>query len=463
MLTKTAYISDSTIGRHSLVFFPLRERDKPCRAIEWCNRPRRINGVCDNQQVMRVVNPQNSVDKALRLQRRVMMSNTYVVLRKSLMSEEPLLVPAGAQSSRPSIGFTMDVLDAHSAAAAAQAPDFEAAAPSMPMKLIAPMSAHGGAPMPPPSDVAWGVRAVGAHSSPFTGTGIVVAVLDTGIDAIHPAFAGVELIERDFTGEGNGDEEGHGTHCAGTIFGRDVDSVRVGVARGVTKALIGKVLGRSSGSSEHIVKAIQWALENGANVISMSLGIDFPGHQLRLQRQGFKPEVATSLALEGYRLNVQLFDRLGSLVSALAAFRQPCLLIAATGNESGRDQDPAFEIAASPPAVADGFIAVAALQAAQRGFEVATFSNTGAAVAAPGVSILSAKAGGGLVALSGTSMATPHVAGVAALWAEKLKAEHRFSIQQFEASLLGSATLKTIHPVAASAAIGAGIVSAPQD
>jgi subtilisin family serine protease len=234
----------------------------------------------------------------------------------------------------------------------------------------------------------------GADTSPFDGAGIVVAVLDTGIDATHPAFNGVNLIEKDFTGEGNGDTHGHGTHCAGTIFGRDVNGMRIGVARGVTKALIGKVLGNGGGGSENIVSAIQWALDEGAHVISMSLGMDFPGFQKRLEASGMKKEAATSLALEGYRLNIQLFDRLAAMVNALALFRQPCLLVAAAGNESGRGDAPPFEIAASPPAVSDGFIAVAALEQGTSGFGVATLSNTGAAVSAPGVGVVGAETQG---------------------------------------------------------------------
>jgi subtilisin family serine protease len=330
------------------------------------------------------------------------------------------------------------------------------------MKLISPVTmAEAAAPVV--NNVAWGIHAVGADTSPFDGAGVVVAVLDTGIDATHPAFAGVELVQKDFTGEGNGDQHGHGTHCAGTIFGRDVNGTRIGVARGVTKALIGKVLGNSGGGSENIVSAIQWAIENGANVISMSLGIDFPGFQAALQAEGLKAEPATSIALEGYRLNVQLFDRMAGLVSAMALFRQPCLLIAASGNESGRDEVPPFAIAASPPAVSDGFIAVAALQeGAPAGLQVATFSNTGAALAAPGVAVVSAKAGGGLVAFSGTSMATPHVAGVAALWAQKLKAAGSFGVSQFNTTVLASAVRTGLDPASEVDSVGAGIVRAPQ-
>jgi subtilisin family serine protease len=240
----------------------------------------------------------------------------------------------------------VDVVDRPAAVRAVDDPEFEAAAPSMPMKLIGPTATAAASSA---AGVAWGVTAVGADTSPFDGSGVVVAVLDTGIDATHPAFAGVNLIEKDFTGEGNGDRQGHGTHCAGTIFGRDVNGMRIGIARGVRKALIGKVLGDTGGGSENIVSAIQWAIDEGANVISMSLGIDFPGYQKRLVGSGMTELAATSLALEGYRLNVQLFDRLADLVASLAPFRQPCLLIAAAGNESGRDAVPPFEIAASPP------------------------------------------------------------------------------------------------------------------
>ncbi len=126
-----------------------------------------------------------------------------------------------------------------------------------------------------------------------------MAELDTGIDATHPAFAGVELVQQDFTGEGDGDGNGHGTHCAGTVFGRDVDGQRIGVARGVSKALIGKVLGADGGGdSDMIFRAIQWAVGSGANVISMSLGFDFPGLVADRVKAGWPPDLATSRALE---------------------------------------------------------------------------------------------------------------------------------------------------------------------
>src|SRR5262249_30176314 len=157
-----------------------------------------------------------------------------------------------------------------------------------------------GAPATPAAGTTtWGVTAVGADTSSLDGSGIIVAVLDTGIDRTHPAFTGVTLTEQDFTGDGNGDTNRHGTHCPGPIFGRDIAGTRIGVARGVTKVLIGKVIGSQGGASDRIASAIQWALDNGAHVISMSLGIDFPGYQQQLQASGVPQKAATSMALEG--------------------------------------------------------------------------------------------------------------------------------------------------------------------
>jgi subtilisin family serine protease len=339
-------------------------------------------------------------------------------------------------------------------------PTVAAFAPKMPIRLVQPLAADA----PPAIDSAWGMAAVGADVSPFDGTDVLPAVLDTGIDATHPAFAGVSLEEEDFTGTGNGDAHGHGTHCAGTIFGRDVDGVRIGIARGVQRALIGKVLGPGGGGdTDAIYRAINWALDHGAQVISMSLGLDFPGYvQQLVDDEGIRPDVATSLALEAYRRNLRIIDALMRIVEVRSDLPDGAIVVAAAGNESGRDQHPPFEIGVSVPAAASGVLSVGALGPGAQGLEVAAFSNSLPVISAPGVQITSARAGGGLTTMSGTSMATPHVAGVAALWWQSLAARRgRLSASAVQASLRANATTDGLSPDAPAANYGDGLVRAP--
>lgn len=392
------------------------------------------------------------------------MGQRHVVLRSRRASTgDVFLGPmAGTRGVDPTVAdVTVDVedVDRRGVRSLARGADVVAVAPVIPMKLIEPLDAPV---QPAATGPTWGVTAVGADTSPFTGSGVVVAVLDTGIDATHPAFTGVTLVQEDFTGEGNGDQHGHGTHCAGTIFGRPLGGTRIGVAPGVTRALVGKVIGTQGGSSESIVRAIQWAADKGAHVISMSLGMDFPGLVAQLQGEGYPPELATSLALEGYRANVQLFERLASLVRALGGFQQATVTVAAAGNESQRDVNPDFEIAVSPPAVAEGVISVAALGQTPQGLKVADFSNTGANLSGPGVGVFSAWKNGGTRTISGTSMATPHVAGAAALWAENIMTMGPLTGLQLTSRLIASATFAGLAPGFDPTDVGAGLVRAPQ-
>ena len=340
-------------------------------------------------------------------------------------------------------------------------PQVQAMAPPMPIKLIEPVELSENEDSAESSSTnTWGVEAVNSHISSFDGSGVNVAVLDTGIDLAHQAFEGVTIETKNFTTESDEDIHGHGTHCAGTVFGQDVDSTRIGVARNINKALIGKVLGEGQGDSSNLANAIQWSVQNGAHVISMSLGIDFPGYvKFLVDEEGWDVRPATSVALEAYRANVNLFSALSTLLEAGDAFSNGAVIIAASGNESNR---PDYEIAVAPPAAGNGIISVGALQQGSEGLSIASFSNTQCNVSAPGVDVSSAALGGGLRSLNGTSMATPHVAGVAALWAQKeLQETDQISRGNTIAKVLAMATRNGLSEDVELDDIGNGIVQAP--
>ncbi len=350
----------------------------------------------------------------------------------------------------------------------AQEPEFVAAAEIMRTKLISPVEENAGGRPAANGRLrqSWGIGAVGADKSKFTGADVTVAMLDTGIDAEHEAFRGVDLVRRDFTGYGNEDLDGHGTHCAGVFFGRNVDGVRIGVAPGVRKALIAKIIGPEGGDSDMLTRGVCWAHEEGARVVSMSAGLDFSATLNERIADGWPLELATPAVLEAYRANLHLLDCLLQMLR----MQEPCtggaIMVAAAGNDSSRGADGEFIMAACPPAASDKVVSVGSIDpdAHGTGYRVSSFSNGGVEIVAPGRSILSASAGGGLRMLSGTSVAAPHAAGVAALWWQAVRqSDLPANATLVRGKLLGSAQSRGFSPGIYPAEHGTGRVMAPQD
>ncbi len=244
------------------------------------------------------------------------------------------------------------------------------------------------------------VQAPAAWETGLDGAGVTVAVLDTGVDSGHPALAGQVDAEQNFTdAESASDVNGHGTHVASLLAGTGAgsDGARQGIAPGVD-LLSGKVLGDDSfGQESWVVAGMEWATDHGADVVNMSLG---------------GPAGPTD------DIVVQSLEALTAQTGAL--------FVVAAGNEGFFGGDP-FTI--HSPGTAASALTVAAAQAndAQAHFssEGPTFGSYRLKpdLSAPGVDILGARAGareGDLYTpMSGTSMATPVVAGAAALLAEQ--------------------------------------------
>jgi len=242
----------------------------------------------------------------------------------------------------------------------------------------------------------WGIQATNVRKSKFSGKDVRLAILDTGFDFTHPDFIGRVIHRKSFVGRQAKDREGHGTHCAGIAGGgrKGKAGGRYGVAPG-SRLYIGKILNdQGEGSDGLALAGIEWALEQGCRVISMSFGAQV--------QKGDKHSV--------------IFEEVARI-----ALANNCLLIAATGNESDREEGIIAPV--NHPANCPSVMAVGALTEHLKlsNYSCATVGRSGGQVdiSAPGDNILSAWIDGGHEVESGTSMAAPFVAGVAALlWEE---------------------------------------------
>ncbi|MFE5395505.1 S8 family serine peptidase [Streptomyces sp. NPDC056568] len=273
-----------------------------------------------------------------------------------------------------------------------------------------------------------------AWQAGLTGKGVTVAVLDSGVDADHPDLAGRVAQSRSFiAGQEVADRHGHGTHVASTVGGSGAasDGAERGVAPGATLA-VGKVLDDSgSGSESEIIAGMEWAARDvDADIVSMSLG--------------------STEASDGT-------DPMAEAVNTLSR-ETGALFVIAAGNTGAPSS-------IGSPGAADAALTVGAVDAAD---EAAYFTSAGPRhgdnalkpdLSAPGVDILAARSrlsegSGDYTSMSGTSMATPHVAGVAALLAE----EH----PDWSGARLKDALMSSSKRLDASAYhLGAGRVSVP--
>lgn len=246
----------------------------------------------------------------------------------------------------------------------------------------------------------WGMAAlqVQALRNMGDGDGIIVGVVDTGADVDHPVLKSQILAAKDFTGSnfGSADRQGHGTHTASTIAANDFN---IGVAPGA-RLVIGKGLGDSgSGGGGGIAAAMRFCADNGANIISMSIG-----------SSGLDSQI----------------DEAGQELSARGIF-----ITCSAGNSGPSTPNVDF------PARLGWALSIAAVD---QSMKVASFSSSGKKIecAGPGVGIWGAKPGGGYQQMSGTSMSCPFVAGVLALWlsARKKKGLPVPTLEQMRAIML---------------------------
>ena len=262
--------------------------------------------------------------------------------------------------------------------------------PSLPDSLLPPDDAD--CSTHPEQRASWGHERIGATDVEPDGTGVDIGVLDTGIQTDHCSLS--VAGGRNFAGSGPPtdyeDRHGHGTHVAGIAAATDNDLGVIGAAPNANLYAVKVLDDEGRGRYSELVAGIDWCMENGVELISMSLG-------------GESESAAVAEAVE----------------SATAAGH---LVLSAAGNEGNQGDGSCAEETMTYPATHEDVLAVAAMDEDDG---LASYSSVGAGVdlLAPGTNVTSTFADNEYAEASGTSMACPFVTGVAALVWERTEAD----------------------------------------
>ena len=310
----------------------------------------------------------------------------------------------------PYLGIALGTVDRAGLAALRKESSVRKVVAAPQLRLIKPVSATA---VKATSGYTWGIKALKVdvlHAQGFTGQGVVVGHLDTGVDGSHPALKGVIKVFAEFDSLGSQvpsaqakDSGQHGTHTAGTIAGQPVKGVRFGVAPGakLASAMViegGNVLAR-------ILGGMNWAVGQNVRVLSMSLG------------------------LMGSKDDFLLITRLLRARGVLPVF--------AVGNEGpGTSRYPGNYAEALSVGASDSSGAVADFSSSQQ--FVRAKDPIVPDLVAPGVGVVSCVPGGKYMEMDGSSMATPHIAGLAAVL---MSARPNKTITQIEAAIFKSCAL----------------------
>lgn len=310
----------------------------------------------------------------------------------------------------PNLGIALGTVDRAGLAALRKETTVRKVVAAPQLRLIKPVAATA---VKATSGYTWGIKALKVdvlHAQGFTGQDVLVGHLDTGVDASHPALKGVVKVFAEFDSLGSQvknaqpkDSGEHGTHTAGTIAGQPVKGVRFGVAPGakLASAMViegGNVLAR-------ILGGMNWVVGQNVRVLSMSLG------------------------LIGTKDDFLLVTRILRARGVLPVF--------AVGNEGpGTSRYPGNYAEALSVGASDSAGAVADFSSSQQ--FVRAKDPIVPDLVGPGVGVISCVPGGKYMEMDGTSMATPHIAGLAAVL---MSARPNKTIDQIEAAIFKSCAL----------------------